>query len=94
MQWNAIDIIRQPSAFMLLRPCGLCPFARPCYARRPEETHAQYISLLPHLSAVLLELPVSVVQRADLSRLEPSRDAVEVEGMLSCVSFSVYCRML
>jgi hypothetical protein len=33
------------SAFMLLRPLGLRPFARPCYARRPEETHAQYTCL-------------------------------------------------
>jgi hypothetical protein len=34
------------------------------------------------LSAVLLELPVPVVERADLARLEPSRDAVEVECVL------------
>jgi hypothetical protein len=39
-------------------------------------------SLAPGLPAVLLELPVAVVERADLSCLEPSRDAVEVEGML------------
>ena len=35
------------------------------------------------LSAVLLKLPVSVVQRADLTSLEPTRDTVEVEGVLS-----------
>jgi hypothetical protein len=34
------------------------------------------------LTAILLEFPVSVVQRADLASLEPTRDAVEVEGML------------
>ena len=33
-------------------------------------------------AAVLLELPVTVVKRADLARLEPARDAVEVEGVL------------
>jgi hypothetical protein len=42
--------------------------------------------LVTHLSTVLLELPVPVVQRADLARLEPSRDAVEVERMLVDVS--------
>lgn len=35
------------------------------------------------LSAVLLELPVSVVERADLAGLEPTRDAVEVEGVIA-----------
>lgn len=35
------------------------------------------------LTTVLLELPVSVVQRADLTGLEPSRDAVEMERMLA-----------
>jgi hypothetical protein len=34
------------------------------------------------LSAVLLEFPVSVVQGADLTSLQPTRDAVEVEGVL------------
>jgi hypothetical protein len=34
------------------------------------------------LPSVLLELPVSVVEWAYLSGLEPSRDAVEVEGVL------------
>jgi hypothetical protein len=34
------------------------------------------------LPTVFLELPVAVVQRAHLSCLEPSRDAVEVEGVL------------
>lgn len=33
-------------------------------------------------SSVLLELPVSVVEGADLTCLEPTRDAVEVEGVL------------
>ena len=32
--------------------------------------------------AVLLELPVTVVERADLTCLEPAGDAVEVEGVL------------
>lgn len=34
------------------------------------------------LPSILLELPVPVVQRADLAGLQPSRDAVEVECML------------
>lgn len=34
------------------------------------------------LPSVLLELPVSVIEWAYLSGLEPSRDAVEVEGVL------------
>jgi hypothetical protein len=34
------------------------------------------------LATVLLELPISVVKRADLTRLEPARNAVEVEGVL------------
>lgn len=33
-------------------------------------------------SSVLLELPVSVVEGADLTCLEPTRDAVKVEGVL------------
>ena len=31
---------------------------------------------------VLLELPLAVVEGADVTRLEPARDAVEVKGML------------
>jgi hypothetical protein len=34
------------------------------------------------LATILLELPVAVVERADLARLQPARDAVEVEGVL------------
>ena len=36
----------------------------------------------PPSSSVLLEFPVPVVQGADLSCLQPARDAVEVEGVL------------
>ncbi len=35
------------------------------------------------LAAILLELPVAVVERTDLAGLQPPRDAVEVEGVLS-----------
>lgn len=35
-----------------------------------------------HLSTIFLEFPVSVVKGTDLSGFEPSRDAMEVEGML------------
>jgi hypothetical protein len=38
------------------------------------------------LATILLELPVAVIQRADLSGLQPSRYAVEVESMLKEVS--------
>ena len=34
------------------------------------------------LATILLEFPVAVVERAHLARLEPARDAVEVEGVL------------
>ena len=34
------------------------------------------------LATVLLELPVSVVKRADLTGLQPAGDAVEMEGVL------------
>lgn len=37
------------------------------------------------LSSILLELPVSVIERTDLSCLQPSRYAVEMEGMLKQV---------
>jgi hypothetical protein len=39
-------------------------------------------SKVVHLSSVFLELPVSVVERTDLTSLEPSRDAVEMKGVL------------
>ncbi len=35
------------------------------------------------LTAILLELPISVVERADLAGLEPAGDAVEMESMLA-----------
>lgn len=34
------------------------------------------------LTAVLLEFPISVVEGADLTRLQPTGNAVEVEGVL------------
>jgi len=36
----------------------------------------------PCSATVFLELPVAVVERADLAGLEPAGDAVEVEGVL------------
>jgi len=40
------------------------------------------------LPSVLLEFPVTIIQRADLACLEPARDAVEMEGVLYGVSLS------
>lgn len=35
------------------------------------------------LATIPLELPITVVQRTDVARLEPARDAMEVEGMVA-----------
>jgi hypothetical protein len=42
-----------------------------------------------HLPAVLLELPVAVVERTDLPRLQPTRDAVKVECVLCLLARSL-----
>lgn len=41
-----------------------------------------FLNLLP---AVLLKFPVTVIQRTHLASLQPSGDAMEVEGMLDNV---------
>ena len=35
-----------------------------------------------NLSAILLKLPITIIERADLSCLEPTRDAVEMKSVL------------
>jgi len=35
------------------------------------------------LTTILLELPVSIIERADLASLQPAGDAVEVEGVIA-----------
>jgi hypothetical protein len=42
-----------------------------------------------HLPAILLKLPVAVVERTDLPRLQPTRDAVEVECVLCLLARSL-----
>lgn len=44
------------------------------------------------LVAVLLELPLTVVERADLASLQPTRDAVEMEGVLKQKLSLVQCQ--
>lgn len=44
--------------------------------------HTEDPLLSPRLPTVLLELPISVVERTHLTRLQPSGNAVEVEGVL------------
>jgi hypothetical protein len=46
------------------------------------------------LTAILLELPISVVEGADLTGLEPPRDAVEMESMLAPRRQMIYCKEL
>ena len=43
----------------------------------------EHISNYNTVVVLLVELPLSVVQRTHLSGLEPARDAVEVEGMVA-----------
>lgn len=43
---------------------------------------SKYAAASSALPSVFLELPVPVIQWADLAGLEPSRDAVEVECVL------------
>jgi len=59
------------------------------YRCPPHLTHHHFLqvrlwpSLYIDLPTVLLELPVSIIKRAYLSSFEPTRDAVEVEGMVT-----------
>lgn len=34
---------------------------------------------------ILLQFPLAIIQRTDITRLEPSRDTMEMEGMLTVV---------
>lgn len=62
--------------------CCNCRFP-PNPTQRPITSGISSSSKPPyHLSAVLLELPVPVVKRANLAGLQPSGNAVEVERML------------
>ena len=62
---------------MLLRRCStINPTKRPIVQKR--RTHDPHGSL----PSIFLELPVAVVERADLASLEPARDAVKVKRVL------------
>jgi len=52
-----------------------------CFLRHPYAHNVSLWTLLL-LPSIFLEFPVSIVQRAHLTCLEPSRDAVEVKSML------------
>lgn len=52
-----------------------CPRRPGCASERP-------LLVFCPLPAILLEFPVTVVERADLAGLQPTGDAVEVEGVL------------
>jgi len=42
-----------------------------------------FLPICCSLSTIFLEFPISVVEWADLTSLQPSRDAVEMEGMIA-----------
>jgi len=47
------------------------------------------LRLVKDLTAVLLELPISVVEGANLASLQPSGDTMEMEGVLATHSQSL-----
>lgn len=59
-----------------------------CFLLKPMPYHIimYRIQISPSLAnistTILLELPISVIEWADLTRLQPSRNAVEVESVL------------
>ena len=62
-------------------------------SRSPSVPDHQSIRMLgTKLTTILLEFPVAVVEGADLSGLEPSGDAVEVEGVIA--DPPCYCALL
>mmetsp|Transcript_13236 Transcript_13236/g.33618 ORF Transcript_13236/g.33618 Transcript_13236/m.33618 type:complete len:211 (+) Transcript_13236:179-811(+) len=72
------------------RCCGRCSTERaPAAAAAGQRLCAQPAWAQPargpiaYSAPILLEFPVAVVERADLPRLEPATDAVEVEGVVA-----------
>jgi hypothetical protein len=48
------------------------------------------LRLVKDLTAVLLELPISVVEGANLASLQPSGDTMEMEGVLATQSVVIH----
>jgi hypothetical protein len=54
---------------------------RPAFVVRV--VHRLHLAVPRSSTTVLLELPVSVIERTNLTSLKPARDAMEVEGVLN-----------
>jgi len=69
-------------------PCQI-PKAPVCLADMNVKPDVYSEAYAGRSSTVLLELPIAIVERAHLPRLEPTRDAVEVECVLCLLARSM-----
>lgn len=65
------------------RPYSMEKAQRSCRCRWTPRPGRDAAKTCPRSTAVLLELPVTVIQRTDLAGLQPSRDAVEMESVIA-----------